>query len=527
MERLPIIYVRGFAGGERGIEKAVEDPFYGFNEGSVHVRVGSSGDPSFYQFESPLLRLMIDEGYHVLVRGSQERYLADAVPGKVPWKSIWVYRFYDASAASLSRLAYDPKREDVGVSPPEAHQRFQLERAAEGLLALIKMVKDRTGAPRVHLVAHSMGGLICRCLIQKVLLDHNDHALNHIDRLFTYGTPHGGIHFDVGFGLLEQTRDTLNVYGANVFGPRQMYAYLTPTDQYRDDGPPEEWQPNEIPEEAFPADRVFCLVGTNPSDYDVAFGLSSKVVGAKSDGLVQIESAYVPGANRAFVHRSHSGRYGMVNSEEGYQNLYRFLFGDIEVTADLVNLHLPNGDAVWQAETKLSIRGLPIVMHEQVAAHCCPILLEWSKTADTADRPVPLVTTFLSSRATRPDQAGTMRYVLQLRVSSIPERAGIFWFLDHLEQSADFDDMLVVDVEPTCNGAPPRVWATWASTIPTPLRNYQPGSGHLLRDEDPDVGEWQATVTLPRPSGDFLGPKAAVRLTGRARRPADDPSYTT
>jgi hypothetical protein len=55
MEQLPIVYVRGFA-GERGIEKAVEDPFYGFNEGSVHVRVGGLGDPSFFQFESPLVR---------------------------------------------------------------------------------------------------------------------------------------------------------------------------------------------------------------------------------------------------------------------------------------------------------------------------------------------------------------------------------------------------------------------------------------------------------------------------------------
>jgi hypothetical protein len=31
------------------------------------------------------------------------------------------------------------------------------------------------------------------------------------------------------------------------------------------------------------------------------------------------------------VHRSHSGHYGIVNSEEGYQNLVRFLFGDVRV----------------------------------------------------------------------------------------------------------------------------------------------------------------------------------------------------
>jgi hypothetical protein len=48
---LPIIYVRGFAGGTRGIDKAVDDPFYGFNEGSTHVRIGAHGNARFYQFE--------------------------------------------------------------------------------------------------------------------------------------------------------------------------------------------------------------------------------------------------------------------------------------------------------------------------------------------------------------------------------------------------------------------------------------------------------------------------------------------
>ncbi|NVK40437.1 MAG: hypothetical protein HWE39_04270 [Oceanospirillaceae bacterium] len=35
------------------------------------------------------------------------------------------------------------------------------------------------------------------------------------------------------------------------------------------------------------------------------------------------------------THRSHSGHYGIVNSESGYQNLQRFLFGDLRVSATL------------------------------------------------------------------------------------------------------------------------------------------------------------------------------------------------
>ena len=57
-ERLPVIYVRGFGGGPSGIDRVVDDPFYGFNEGST-LRVGARGRPRFYQFEGPLLRLML------------------------------------------------------------------------------------------------------------------------------------------------------------------------------------------------------------------------------------------------------------------------------------------------------------------------------------------------------------------------------------------------------------------------------------------------------------------------------------
>lgn len=539
MNKVPIIYVRGFAGGEAGIERAVEDPFYGFNNGSVHIRVGLSGKPSFYQFEGPLLRLTRerqseqdpDEGspgdYTIFVRGSQEQYLRDKAPGSVPPASIWVHRFYDVSARSLTSEAH-PGDADADIDDPEDYDAFDLESAAESLREFVMLVKDRTGAPRVHLVAHSMGGLICRCLIQKVLPDRGEHALHHVDRFFTYGTPHAGIHFSVGFGLLEKIRDTLNIQGGNIFGRREMYSYLTPEAE-RGDGPPPHWKANEIPGSAFPGDRVFCLVGTNPSDYDVALGLSAKAVGPKSDGLVQIESAYIPAANFAFVHRSHSGRYGMVNSEEGYQNLKRFLFGDLQVTADLVRFRLPgepNKNVTWQAETRLSVRGLPIVMHEQLAAHHCPIQLEWPKDTDTADRPTPLVTTFLSSHEGRPENATRMRYILHLRVLSLKENKGLFSFADHLEQSADFDDMLVVDVEPPgAHRTALRAWATWASQIESPLREFDPPEESVLTDEDDTPGRWVRHVELPTPGGSFLGGSAAVRLTVQRRRPADDPSY--
>jgi hypothetical protein len=499
---LPIIYVRGYAGPQSGINSQVDDPFYGFNLGSTHVRVGHKGDPIFYQFESPMLRLMIDEEYHLLVKGSQERFLDSQSSGEVSPASIWIHRFYDVSASTWG----------------EKPQKFQLEDAAENLFELIRKLQEKTGAPRVHLVAHSMGGLICRCVIQKVIPQRypggEKRATDFIESLFTYGTPHGGIEFDIGFGMIERLRDMFGIAGADIFGPRQMFSYLTPDAVGK--SPPDDWDPRVMPDEDnFPLERLFCLIGTNPQDYGAAFGLSSKAVGAKSDGLVQIEQAYVPNANRAFVHRSHSGRYGIVNSEEGYQNLRRFLFGDVKATADLVNLRLPpeqQEEIVWQAEVELAIRGLPILMDDRVAAHHCPILIEIPRGEDTADRPVPLVTTFLMTKAT--PKAEPMRFALHLRILSLRERDGIFWFRDHIEKSADFDDILVVDVEPRDGTL--QAWAMWNSEIPGPLREYKP-SGDPLSDQNAETGVWEARVLLPENARKFLGRDAAVLLGVRER----------
>ena len=141
---------------------------------------------------------------------------------------------------------------------------------------LIEKLQAKTGAPRVNLVAHSMGGLICRCLIQKIIPDQRQGrtATDYVDKLVTYATPHGGIVFDVRLGLLERLRDATGFQGGDIFGPRRMYQYLTPAAQLDPDGPPEGWMPQEMPdgEGTFPKDSIFCLIGTNPENFDVAMG---------------------------------------------------------------------------------------------------------------------------------------------------------------------------------------------------------------------------------------------------------------
>lgn len=497
-ERLPIIYVRGFAGGAAGIDRVVDDPFYGFNEGSVHVRVDHDGRPQFHQFESPLLRLILEDGYELRVEGSQLAYLERQPSGSVPAATIWVHRFYDVSATTLARAPED----------------FVLERAAEDLFELVKLVLDRTQAGQVYLVAHSMGGLICRSMIQRVIperTDRLDGAVDYVRRLFTYGTPHGGIEFAVGFGLLERLRDQFGVGGADIFGPDRMYEYLTP---WAEGGRPSDWDPRRMPEGGFPADRIFCLIGTNSEDYLTALGLSARGVGARSDGLVRIDNAYVKGAHRAFVHRSHSGRYGMLNSEEGYQNLRRFLFGDLQVVARLVGLRTAGSvsdDIVWQLEVQLAIRGLPILMHEQTTAHYCPIQIERTPAGDTPDTPVPLLTTFLFSGGRAVAGPGPLRHALRVRLISVRERGGVFGFFDHLEQVADFDDTLVVDITPGGERVPLLAWAGWNSAIPGAIRDWRPDEP--LVDGDATPGSWQSRVRLPEAGRFILGPDAEIALT--------------
>jgi len=509
--RLPVIYVRGFAGGPSGINTAVDDPFYGFNEGSVQVRVDDADRPAFHQFESPLLRLMIDHGYQLLVQGNQRAYLEQRDDRTIDPATIWVHRFYDEFAPNLTK---DPNA-------------FSIERAAESLFDLVNLVRQKTGAPRVFLVAHSMGGLIVRSMIQKIAPEKTDGspdaAKAFVDRVFTYATPHGGIEFAIGFGALEKLRDLTGLAGADIFGPARMYQFLTP-ERATKKRVPDGWDATVMPDDGFPKERFFCLVGTNPTDYTTAFGLSSKAVGARSDGLVQIENAYVKDTPRALVHRSHSGRFGIVNSEEGYQNLQRFLFGDVEVQAQLTDVVVPgtpDDDTVWQLETSLSIRGLPVVLHEQSTAHLCPIQLERPKAADAPSTPIPLVRTYLSTRASRPD-VPTMRHVLQLRLISLRKKDHLLSFLDHLEQTADWADVLVVDIEFHPDGTPPRSWAVWNSSLTTAIRDWEPdkASDQQLEDLDSTTGSWLAKIQLPVAARQLLGEHAAISIAVNGRVPA-------
>ncbi len=296
----PIIYVRGYAMTPSEIAATVATPYMGFNLGSTKVRQDWTGNTTRHIFESPLVRLMKDYGYRDIYADGTE------IKGEIPAKSVIIYRYYEQADRDIG--------DGEVASIPEA---------ARGLRDLIYNVRNQVCGSdaaalnhfRVYLVAHSMGGLVCRCFLQNDNIS-TEQDRDLVDKVFTYATPHNGIEM-----LGMNVPGFLGLWDINNFNRDVMADYLGLDQAERIDTLDGKYEPN----------RFFCLVGTNHKDYEVAMGASSALAGETSDGLVMVENATVQGAPRAFVYRSHSGPYGIVNSEEGYQNLTRFLFGNVRV----------------------------------------------------------------------------------------------------------------------------------------------------------------------------------------------------
>lgn len=352
----PIVYVRGFAATQGEIEETVADPYMGFNIGSTKARVAWTGEVRRFYFESPLVRLMGDHRYEDVFVDGDDLLAAEHADKPIPYRSIVIYRYYDEASQDFGS----------GKTPP-------IEHFADGLSELVLRLRDRVCANkankvapkdfRVYLVAHSMGGLVCRAFLQNRKRG-SDQARAAVDKLFTYATPHNG----VDMRIVRNVPGWLSFGDVNNFNRERMAAYL------------------DLPKgddvsivRHFPPERVFNLIGTNPRDYLVASGLSAWAAGEQSDGLVRIDNATTHGTGaggadvpspRAYVHRSHSGHYGIVNSEEGYQNLTRFLFGslrvdgildidDITLPEEVMKAHLAGKRvrASYQFEISVSVRG--------------------------------------------------------------------------------------------------------------------------------------------------------------------------
>jgi hypothetical protein len=399
----PIIYVRGFAGAENEIEDTVADPYMGFNLGATKYRQETGGAVRRHYFESPLVRLRKDFDYvDVYTDGDYMPFDRD-----IPERPIVIYRYYDGQF-------YDELDDDEEGLPPikpklkkdedtVIGKRRDIEDFAAGLGKLVLKIRRRWLSSKkisqqlkddfkVHLVGHSMGGLIIRSFLQFVgeggeavkqrysaaWAKRFVEAKSYVDRVFTYATPHNGIELEI----IGNVPGFFTAGDADNFNRRRIATYLGLPKWCVDRGSLD----NLLGK--FPPERFFTLVGTNSQDYAVLYGWSRRLVGPMSDGLVRIANAGLfsqPTAAgkaihspRAFVHRSHSGHFGIVNSEEGYQNLTRFLFGDIRVDCvlDVESVSLPSPlqelrmagkevRASYHTECSVAIRGVNSVVHRR------------------------------------------------------------------------------------------------------------------------------------------------------------------
>ena len=455
----PIIYVRGYAGSAAEIDDTTADPFCGFNVGSTVYRATpdrSRGARKFI-FESPVVRLAKDYGYRDVYVDGEDILEHESWDQGIPRQSIIVYRYYD-QASRLLGTGEVPKIEEFASG---------LSRFIAKVRTLVTQHPDYNTPPetfRCYLVAHSMGGLVCRAFLQNPACDPDNTRLL-VDKFFTYASPHNGIDL-VGTNVPSW----LGLNDLTNFNRERMANYLALEELYR-----RTKRVDWVPEDRFPSEKIFCLVGTNRVDYEAAQGLSRTFAGNGSDGLVRIENAVVCGTRegapsvptaKAFVYRSHSGYFGIVNSEEAYQNLTRFLFGDVRVDiwVDIHDIALPEAvqekadagaevDALYQIEVLASPRGKLWYLTRRVAEEdsvACVRHVEYLE-AKAKGTPVQMYvsTVFLANRARVVPTRRSLAYSMVLGVK-VPdyEIDRRLWINEHYEGGHLFRDAVVVELVP-------------------------------------------------------------------------------
>jgi hypothetical protein len=232
-------------------------------------------------------------------------------------KTLWVFRYYDLD-----------DREDF--------KRYgrALVRLIEFIRTLSKLKHPSDEAPKVNIIAHSMGGLIVREAVQRSY--PKGEAAEKINKIVTLGTPHQGISFQV-------LKDWIGISAAkelNQFNPDGQKAKNNPVGfaNFAD---------------RFPSARVLTVVGTNYRTYGpvVASWLNRafSVAGEfgpnynRSDGLVKQTFAQLPGTPRTFVHKCHGGPDSLVTSREAFEIATRFFFGNLYLRLNLIEAKVMRG----------------------------------------------------------------------------------------------------------------------------------------------------------------------------------------
>ena len=227
-------------------------------------------------------------------------------------------------------------------------------------------------------VAHSMGGLIARCMLQKIALATAEPKTGR--EAFRMAA-HGGIVSGNGCHPVEQAAGP----AGSVFALHKMIGYLSPDHEY---GYVATKMTAGIRNESMRlTPQRLLLVGTDPRTTAYRRRLCRN---ARPVPYVTANCGW----HRERVQVMSSSADGEVNVLEEGSNLgipFRALrcvdcgFGSKPAAQD-------DGDSViWQLEVRLAVRGLSVVLSEQLTEQQNPIRLndELQKLQDTAEHPVP------------------------------------------------------------------------------------------------------------------------------------------
>jgi pimeloyl-ACP methyl ester carboxylesterase len=479
--RYPIVYIRGYAMTVSERNDTAADPFCGFNVGSTMYRAANSTSKvaSKFVFESPLVRLASEYKYQHAYQNGYDIMDPDwepprddngkPIPG-LPASSIVIYRYYDDGSSIFG----DGKARNI-------------RDYAIGLSKLIKRLKELViqhvptdGTARLtedtfgfHLVAHSMGGLVARAFLQGQDLDGNtldvENIKGKVKKFFTFATPHNGI--DV---LGMNVPSWLTPDQANTFSRVEMQKYLNTSHLSRYLTDPS--RVDVISTDVINADNIFCMIGSNRGDYEVGQGVVRAFVGNGSDGLVRIDNASVWGIDTkaqasddpvkqvatAYAFRSHSGFFGIVNSEEAYQNLARFLFGDVRVDIylEIASVTLPADlqkedpakiEALYQFELCASPKGKRWFLTRRQSIEDSPAVRTHAQLTgtDAKEKRIYLSSVFLSKRARVDVESDTLSYSMTF-AAKVPDYQlnKKFWPNEHYEGANLFSDSAIIRVSP-------------------------------------------------------------------------------
>jgi hypothetical protein len=389
----PLILVRGFGGLSVDDEKRVA--YQGFNDGTVYPQKRGEN----YIYEGLVLRFMksrwgfqdatnvvgyypddlqeplalpaelgwlpreLFHGQHVVVDPAMALSVVRSMTD--PCRTLWVFRYYDLNDRNFARygealarlitfvrwLAYRPARDRVPAAPP----------------SLADLPPD---APGVNIIAHSMGGLIVREVLQRTYPLRGQSGADHINKIVTLGTPHRGISFQV-------LRDWIRI------DAEEELEHFNPSFQANPGEPTSAVNLDRF----FPPERILTVVGTNYRTYgpNVASWMNrlASVAGEfgpnynRSDGLVKQTAAQLDGAPRTFVHKCHGGPDSLVTSREAFEVATRFLFGDVKVWLHLVAADVRRGlDWIGRSEVFFGVsikpRGVDFdLFHQSTDAENC------------------------------------------------------------------------------------------------------------------------------------------------------------